>query len=79
MDKLCVSFVCVNKLCVNKLCVSRRAAADGREVGGSAQPKTRTPNKDAGKKTLGWNLSRSECGSTQFQHLLGGSSHFVSG
>jgi len=58
---VCVDNVCVSKLCVDKLvwtscvsvcvckvsCVDRRRA--GREAGGSAQPKTRTPHKDGGK------------------------------
>ena len=46
--------VCVSKLCVSKLCVDKLCGGGGRrrdeEARGSAQPKTRTPHKDAGKK-----------------------------
>ena len=52
---VCVQVVCVSKLCGGKLCVcvSKRRAAERQGQagpGGSAQPKTRTPHKDVGKK-----------------------------
>ena len=63
VDKLCVRklCVCVDKLCGSKLRESKlcvwtscvwtgwRRREDG--AGGSAEPKTRTPHKDAGKKS----------------------------
>ena len=52
--------LCVDKLCVSKLCVGRRrrTAAGG---GGSAELKTRTPNKDVGKILWGsWQSSPAE-------------------
>jgi hypothetical protein len=56
VDKLCVSKLRGDKLCVDKLCVSKLCVAGGgqreEEAGGSAGPKTRTPHKDVGKKTL---------------------------
>ena len=48
MGKLCVGKLCVSKLCVSKLCVGGRREEEEEEAGGSAQPKTRTPHKDAG-------------------------------
>ena len=53
VSKLCVSTLCVDKLCAGKLCVSKLSVGGGgrqEEAGGSAQPKTRTPHKDVGKK-----------------------------
>ena len=55
VDKLLVSKLCVDKLCVDTLCVcvSKLCVGGGRErerAGASAQPKTRTPHKDVGKK-----------------------------
>ena len=56
VSKLCVSKLCVRKLCVRELCVSKLEGGGGgrrrrrQEAGGSAQPKTRTAHKDAGKK-----------------------------
>ena len=49
----CVRVSCVRKLCddvsyVGKLCGD--GGLRGEEGGGSAQPKTRTPHKDVGKK-----------------------------
>ena len=46
--------MCVCKLCVDKLCVSKLLCATGAGGGGGgrdAEPKTRTPHKDVGKKT----------------------------
>ena len=60
VSKLCVSKLCVSrklcagKLCVSKLCVCACVRGGGgrrvREADESAQPKTRTPHKDVGKK-----------------------------
>ena len=52
VGKLCVSELCVGKLCVGKLCVWRRGGGKRKEkeADGSAQPKTRTPHNDVGKK-----------------------------
>ena len=56
MSKLCVGELCVSKLCVSKLCVSccmcvgGQKEAGGGGTDGGAQPKTRTPHKDVGKK-----------------------------
>ena len=54
MSKLCVRELYVRKLRVSErvVCEYRRAKAtegDRRETNGSAQQKTRTPHKDAGK------------------------------
>jgi len=46
-----VEKLCVEKLCVDKVCVAGGGREGGRkEAGGSAEPKTRTPHKDVGKK-----------------------------
>ena len=49
-SKLCVSKLCVSKLCGDKLCGHKLWAAGRAGRGGSAQPETRTPDKDVGKK-----------------------------
>ena len=45
---------CVSKLCVGKWCVSGAGGGgeeeEAEDADGSAQPRTRTPHKDAGKK-----------------------------
>ena len=54
MSKLCVDKLCVSKRCVDKLCVSKLCVADGgqreEDAGWRAEPRTRTPHKDVGKK-----------------------------
>ena len=49
VSKLCV---CVSKLCVDKCLCVEEAAGRRRRARGSAQPKTRTPHKDLGKKFI---------------------------
>ena len=50
MGKLCVSKLCVGKLCVRSLEEGRREEEEEEKADGSAQPKTRTPHNDVGKK-----------------------------